>query len=121
MIDDAVEPVIYRGFFWNNPLEEVIALKPLCRVEGRRLEALEEALVLQMKRSSGVGCVPGIPDRTLLLPSLGVRIVYGGSMGPEIGLHALDGSARRGFFHSDEFLNLLKGIERSGRPWWKLW
>jgi hypothetical protein len=121
MIDDAVEPAIYKGFFWNNPLEEVLALKPLCRVEGQQLEALEEALVIHMKQSSGAGSVQGIPDRTLLLPDHGVRIVYGGSMGREIGIHSLDGSSRRGFFHSDEFLELLRRAERSSRGWWRFW
>ena len=118
---DGPEPTIYKGFFWNCPLQEVLAQKPLCKVEGRQLEALETALSLHMEQMSGAGWIPGIPDRTLLLPSRGLRIVYGGSMGPEIGLHSLDGEKRRGFFLSEEFLRLLRGIERSGRGWWKFW
>ena len=120
-MEEVSEAAIYKGFYWNNPLSEVLALKPICQVEGRQLEALKTSLDLHLQRLDGSGRIPGIPDRTLLLPSFGIRIVYGGSMGPEIGLHSLDGEVRRGFFYSDEFLTLLRRIERSCKPWWKLW
>jgi hypothetical protein len=118
---DGLEPTIYKGFFWNCPIQEVLGQKPLCKIKGRQLDALETALSFHMEqeREASEFPIPGIPDRTLLLPSRALRIVYGGSMGPEIGLHSLDGEERRGGFHSYEFLNLLREIERSNKSWWK--
>ena len=120
--DADVKPsgAIYAGFFWDEPLVEVSSKsRVLGDLKDGRLERVRELLQNELPGLSPHGWYPGIPDRTLLLPADGLRLVYGGSMGDEIGVRTIDGRTTRGFFRSEALVSILRRAER--RRCWRLW
>jgi len=104
--------LVIEGFFWELPLKEVLSShQPLVVLEGDRLERVRLLLQKHLPNLSSHGWYPGIPDRTLLLESDGVRLVYGGSMGDEVGVRSIDGKRTVGFFRSKRFVSLLSEAE----------
>jgi hypothetical protein len=95
---------IYKGFFWDDiPTSEYI-IKDLTPEESQEIERVLSPF---WKNLSPHGWYPGIPDRTIWFYEAGIRIVYGGSMGDEVGITG----SMHGFFISKDFIELLNHIE----------
>jgi hypothetical protein len=105
---------IYHGFFWRDPLPEVLSRVAPCDLSSEQVAQLHTALLPHLRQLSPHGWIPGIPNRTLILPELGIRLVYGGSIGTEIGIRSLDGQETKGFFLSQGFFDLLCALEVPG-------
>lgn len=114
-LEENVNAAIYDGFFWNNPLTAVTEQKPLRLLNDAQIKSVAALLEREQNKDAKVR-VQGLPDRTLIFPQKEIRIVYGGSMGAEIGVQGLYGDGLRGIFHSEEFLKHLKKIEYNRIP-----
>jgi len=107
--------VIHEGFFWKETLSQMSSTHRIAVIRGEALAQVRQSIRKQLDALSPHGWYPGIPDRTLLLPDDGLRLVYGGSMGDEIGVRTLDGKTTRGFFRSEKLVSILQDLEQQER------
>lgn len=103
---------IYSGFFWEEPLAFVLSHRPVVILRDQQYQEVQRIVHACLTRLSANGWYPGIPDRTLVLPVDSLRLVYGGSMGDEVGFRSIDGTITLGFVLSQQLVSLLKGAER---------
>lgn len=99
---------IYRGFYWDTGRPPRDAL--LVSLSGDAEQLVSDWVESTSRHWKERGEYPGLPARTLVLESIASMIVYGGSMGDEIGICSFSGSAR-GFFWSQPFVDLLRAYE----------
>lgn len=110
--DASSSGAIHEGFFWDQPLAEMsFKSRVLAVLAEDRLDEVRRLLQQELTELSPHGWYLGIPDRTLLLPGDGLRLVYGGSMGDEIGVRTMDGKSTRGFFRSEKLVSILRRAE----------
>ncbi len=103
---------IYSGFFWEEPLPFVLSHRPIVILRDQQYQEVQHIVHANLTRLSANGWYAGIPDRTLVLPVDSLRLVYGGSMGDEVGFRSIDGTTTLGFVLSLQLVSLLKGVER---------
>lgn len=103
--------LVLSGFFWKEPLSSLTSGRPLLELREEDLQEARSLLLHHMGQLSPHGWFAGIPERTLLLPQDGVRLVYGGSMADEVGVRSLDGTQTKGFFQCGDLVTLLQGLE----------
>jgi hypothetical protein len=103
-----VESGVYRGFFWRawNPPADSLAVSISESEESNIVQSLDSHSASWSERNE----YPGMADRTLVLSSRDMKLVYGGSMGDEVGVFSLTGELI-GFFWSDSFVSLLQRFE----------
>jgi hypothetical protein len=100
---------IYKGFYWAVEMPAAGSLLAELKVED--VKRIGQLLSRNLASLSPHGWYPGIPDRTLVLSVPGIKIVYGGSMGDELGVCSIEGEIL-GFFRSSELVNLIDLAER---------